>query len=82
MHFPHVRVIALQELYLARLSMAVQDREDAFVRDRVIEDTLESLLAKESQATVEYEAFAERLAEQDRVVQEVRALYDAAVVIS
>jgi hypothetical protein len=63
----------VQELYLARLSMAVQDREDAFVRDRVIEDTLESLLAKESQTSVEYEAFAERLAEQDRAVQEVRA---------
>lgn len=62
--------IHAQELYLTRLSMAVQDREDASQKDRVIEDSLDGLLAQEADAATALETFTHRTEEQDRTVQE------------
>ena len=61
-----------QELYLTRLTMAVQDREDAFQRDRVIEDSLDAILTNEAQSTADYEAFVARVDSQERAVQELQ----------
>ena len=67
-----VTYIKAQELYTIRLSIAVQDREDAFLRDREVEDKQETLIVAENEAQDSYEAFVATVDAQEKAVAELQ----------